>query len=295
MHKQTLIAKAEECIKQAKNCERKIPIFKEPDYSEALDFWKKGANYFKLAGDTQRAKELYVSVANCALKLGYSYEAGVAYEDAYNVTKDVGYATDKVDLLQAAINHYTDSGHIIQIAKLQSTIGDIYVSEKKYSNAFESFRESSETYDLAPSTSITSSKVLQKAGDIALLDAKRYETAIEFYEDAFDLVRSSNLALDISINKYLLKVVLCYILISDVIQAQRTFEKWINSAPSYKLFPDYNLINGILQCFLQDKGLEDFQRIMQEYDRSKIMEPWLVELLLVVKDKLTCNDNDDLC
>jgi len=279
--------KAAEFMERANRRQKSWSLFGSVSskFEEAAELYSQAANQYKLSKQWQRASDAYQKAAECNIKASSKHEGATNYINAANcVRKDS--PLEAIRLFNLAIELLTDEGRFSIAAKHEKEVAELYEAEMDYENAIEAFQKSADLYEGENSTSSANGCLLKVAQYSAQLE--RYDKAIEIFEKVAKASVDNNL-LKWSVKDYFLKAGLCY-LCKDFIAAEKAFEKFQEIDYSFSSQRECKFLQELLTA-CNNHDVEEFTRIVSEFDSISKLDPWKTTLLLRIKNKLKSEDS----
>lgn len=258
---------------------------------EAAELYEKAGNAFKLNKQWAESGKAFVQSAECHLKLQAPHEAAQKYIDAGTSFKKVpgGAGTeDYVQCMQLAITRYLDMGRFAIAAKHVMSLAELYETQVvDLEKAIKFYEQAAEYYEGDDSNSGRNKALLK----VALLSAQleRYDRSIEIYEDLATKMLDSAL-LKWSAKEYFLKGGLCRLCTGDLVAAQRAIEGYEQVYPGFRDQRENKLLQNILHA-VQESNVEQFTKVVHDYDAVSTLDPWMTTILLRIKKTI---DSDEL-
>lgn len=255
---------------------------------EAVDFYEKAANCFKLAKNWERAGSVYTKLANCHLKLDSKHEAASAYVDAANCHKKYS-MTEAALSLDQAVNLFLEIGRLNMAARYCKELGELYEQEQNIEKAMDYFERAA---DLFQSEEVTTSanQCKQKVAQFAA-QLEEYPKAIEIFEAIARHSINNNL-LKYSVKGILLNAGICQLCRGDVVGITNALERYQELDPSFSGTREYKFLAD-LAAAIDEEDVGKFTDSIKEFDSMTRLDPWKTTLLLRAKNALKAKEDED--
>jgi alpha-soluble NSF attachment protein len=222
------------------------------------------------------------------------YEVATSYINAANC-----YRKNKPEktllMLTEASRIYSHMGKFTQSAKLEKDIGEIYESDVKYEEAISHYKTGAEYYENENQKS-TANSLFVKCGDLSA-NLGQFQTAIDYFE------KSATYALEEKLLSYgardiLFKAFLCRLANSktfDETQVQDltdTLQDYFNEDAKFESSPEGELAQGLLTS-ISKEDVKSYEKACKSYNNIKKLDVWKLDILSLIKDKITTVQDDD--
>lgn len=262
-------------------------------YDDAIQYFSKAANIFKMTQNYQLAGETFLKVAGLEIKANSNnYEASNYYINAAHMFKHVE-AEKSLKCFTQGIQLLIDEGRFGIAAKHSETMGDIYEKSDDIKNAIKYYRQAANFFvsDNSPSRG---NKNFEK---IAFLSGKLqdYKTAAEYFDKLGRSCLESNL-LKFNAKKHFFHALLCVLARNDLVAVANSLETYKSIDYTFGDSRECKLIND-LKTDVEGFDIDNFSDHLFAYDQISKLTPWQTEIMLIVKKKIeeTGEEEPDLC
>lgn len=274
--------KAKDLILEAQKKLKGTWIFGGPKYEEAAELFTKAANSFKMAKKWQEAADAFIEAANCELKQQSKHEAASNYVSASTCLRKVS-PKEACDVLQKAVDIFTDIGRFTIAAKHEKEIAEIYETELvDLEKAIQAYEQAAEWYQGEESKSSANNCYLKVALFAAQLE--QYDKAIRIYEQ----IASASVDVPLlrySVKDYFFKAGLCQLCTGDVVAAQRALAKYNDIDPTFSSTREAQFLKSILGA-VQAGDVEAFTNHVIDFDSVMKLDNWKTTILLRIKKSI---------
>jgi alpha-soluble NSF attachment protein len=250
-------------------------------YEDAADLYIKAGNAFKLAKNWEAGAEAFRKAAGCYMHAQSAHEAATAYINAANCIKKAN-PRESIDLLQQAVEVYTDGGRFSMAAKIQKDIAEMLEAEMDFENAMTAYQLAADYYEGENAKSAARGCLLKVATFAA--ESGDYSKAIEIFE------RAGTEAVDDRLLKYgakehFFKAGLCHLAAADIVSARRALEKYCDICPSFDREREYKLLDDITNA-CENYDVESFTNAVVDFDSMTKLDKWKTNILLKIKSTI---------
>lgn len=271
-----LIAKAEAALKR-------FTIFSSTSkYEDAVSFYQKAANNFKMAKKWQDAGNAYKKCAECEVKLKSMHEAATHYVAAADMYRRIEPASS-ISLYQQAISMFCEMGRFSSAAKHCEMIGELYDKDNNVEQAVAFYQQAGDYY-MGEDASSRAGKCFEKVAKHAATLSK-YDKAAETFENLASTALESNL-LKFNAKKHFLHAGVCHLARGDLVASKQSIEQFKDQDYTFGDSRECKLLENILAAY-EDYDIDAFADHLYAYDSVSPLDPWLTSILLRVKNSIT--------
>jgi len=204
-----------------------------------------------------------------------------------------------VDTYKQAIALYTDSGRIVQAAKLSKEVATIYETEQIDADgksyvvlAMEAYEQASQLFEMENSKS-QASQCLAKIAELcsAALTPPDYERAAQIYGDMGRRCLDSNL-LKFNAKGHFLHSIMCVLARNDAVGAQQALAKFQSLDYTFADSREGKFAAQIVEC-VDGMDVEGFATACFEFDRITKLDPWKTSVLNNIRQLIADDDGGD--
>lgn len=200
--------------------------------------------------------------------------------------------SDPSDAIRAygeAVSLYVDNARIMQAAKLQREIAELYETEEIDADgkshivlALEAYEQAAEFFGMEESKS-SESACLSKIAELcsAALDPPDFVRASKLYDDLGRRCLESNL-LKFNAKGYFLQAVLCHLASGDSVGASQAMAKYDSLDYTFGESREGKFANSLIES-VEGYDVEGFSTACFEFDRISKLNPWQTSILVAVK------------
>eukprot|EP00048_Salpingoeca_helianthica_P014447 m.221737 g.221737 ORF g.221737 m.221737 type:complete len:365 (-) comp15874_c0_seq1:325-1419(-) len=257
---------------------------------EAAELYERASNGFKINKQWNECGNAAQQAAECHLKLQAPHEAAQKYVDAANAYKKSPAGAGNADFvrcMELGVQQYLHMGRFAIAAKHVSALAEFFETQVvDLEKAIKYYEQAADHYEGEDSTSSRNKALLK----VALLSAQleRYDRAVEIYEDVGTKMIDNSL-LKWSVKEYFLKAGLCRLCTGDIVAAERAIEGYGQTFPQFADQRESRLLMGVLHA-VQEGNVEEFTRVVGEYDAVSTLDPWMTTILLRIKKTLDSSE-----
>jgi alpha-soluble NSF attachment protein len=196
------------------------------------------------------------------------------------------------------VSLYTDTARLVQAAKLQKEIADLYETEEIEEDgkshivlAIEAYEQAAEFFGMEESKS-SESQCLVKIAELcsAALDPPDFMRACQLYDDLGRRCLDSNL-LKFNAKGYFLQSVLCHLASGDAVGAQQALSKYDGLDYTFGDSREGKFCASLIDA-VEGLDVEGFSTACFEFDRISKLNPWQTSILVAVKRSIDDGDDD---
>jgi alpha-soluble NSF attachment protein len=250
-------------------------------YEEAAELLEKAANYYKLGKAWAEAVEAYRLLAQTQLKQNSKHDAATAFVEGAKCAAKVS-GTDAVQLLQQAVELYTDMGRLNMAARQLRDIAEQQEKAGAKEEAMQFYTQAADLFQTENSTSDANKCRLKVAEFSAELE--KYQEAVEIYEDVARTCTESNL-LRFSAKGYLLQAGICMLCYAGDEDARIKLERYKDIDLQFSGSREAILLESCADA-LADADEKKFATAVAEYDSLTRLDAWKTNMLLRVKRRI---------
>jgi alpha-soluble NSF attachment protein len=199
-----------------------------------------------------------------------------------------------------AVSLYVDNARIMQAAKLQKEIAELYEMEEIDEDgkshivlAIESYEQAAEFFGMEASKS-SESLCLAKIAELcsATLDPPDFVRSSKLYDDLGRRCLESNL-LKYNAKGYFLQALLCHLASGDAVGASQALTKYDRMDYTFGESREGKFANSLIEA-VEGYDVEGFSTAAFEFDRISKLNPWQTSILVAVKRSIDDGgDGDD--
>uniref|UniRef100_A0A7S0WRH7 Alpha-soluble NSF attachment protein n=1 Tax=Chlamydomonas leiostraca TaxID=1034604 RepID=A0A7S0WRH7_9CHLO len=274
------IAKADEFKKQGEKKLKAFGFFGNK-YEDAMEFFEKAANHYKLAKCWNDAAECYTKLAECHLKCDSKHEAASAYVDAAKVLAK-SQPQSSTELLHKAVSLYTEMGRLNMAARQLKEIAENNEKQGLKEEAITFYDQAADLFETEGSSSEATKCKLKIAEFSAELG--KYSKAVDIFEEAAKRAVENNL-LKFSARGYLLNAGICVMCYASLDTIEQKIEKYRDIDLQFSGSREDTLLSGLLEAFQKvDDAM--FSTHLAEFDSVIRLDAWKTKILLQAKRRL---------
>lgn len=265
---------------------------KTEKFNDAAELFKKAANSFKSLKDFSKAGKAFTRAAECFENGRSLSECADASAEAARMFAKAGEDPSlSFEAIKRAVRLYKENAKISQAARLLIELATMYQDSNNVNMAIETLREAVQMYEDESQPSQAASQ-LDIIADL-LLKEKRYTDASREFKRVVTLRSKDNLMRTLAA-KYVAKVVLCRLADDDIVGAQRDYEDLLNQTDFDERVLEARLCKNIFEAVEKGDPIAVADAATEFNQVPGRLEPWMTELLLVIKNRLEGNDDEDL-
>jgi len=264
---------------------------------DAAETYEQAANAYKVGGLNGEAGDAYMKAAEVYRdKLSDFQSASKCLNSAGTVYKKSS-ASDAITAYRQAIALYTDSARIMQAAKLQKTIAELYETEEIEEDgkshvvlAIEAYEGAAEFFGMEESKS-SESQCWAKIAELcsAALNPPDFIRAVNMYDDLGRRCLDSNL-LKFNAKGYFLQAILCHLASGDSVGASQALNKYESIDYTFGDSREGKFGAALIDA-VEGLDVEGFSTACFEFDRISKLNPWQTSILVAVKRSI--DDGED--
>jgi len=248
-------------------------------YEEAMEFYVKGANCYKVAKQMELAAGAFIKAAECCLKSdNASFEAATHYVSAGGCLRKVNPA-DAINCLQIAVDCFCKEGKFGTAAKQQKEIAELFESQLDSEHALQAYQQAADYFEGESQSSQGNACLLKVAHFAAQLED--YNKAIQLYEKIAQENVDNNL-LKWGVKDHLLKAGLCRLASGDLVDTARAIENYQEWDVSFSTQKECKFLKDVLAT-CGDWDTEAFTKIVADFDATTKLDSWKTSVLLKIK------------
>ncbi|CAG9768706.1 unnamed protein product [Ceutorhynchus assimilis] len=243
--------------------------------SEAIDYYTRAGNLFKMAKNWQEAGEAFRDAGDLNCKTQDDLEAALNYSEAGNCFRK--YDTAKaVQLYTKAIKLYSEMGRFFTAAKIEQKIAELMEELEDFSGAMVHYELASDLlHDENHHT--MANKCMQKVGEFAAIEGK-YQKAIKVFQGL------AGPLLTYTAIEYFFRACICH-LCNDPQMMESVLIRYQEAYPKFKNTREYHLIITLLDCMAQN-DMDRYANEIRIYDGTGKLSNWHMTMLLRAKSSL---------
>ncbi|XP_068647550.1 alpha-soluble NSF attachment protein-like [Aristolochia californica] len=257
-------------------------------YEDAVDFYDKAANCYKLAKNWDRAGAVYIKLASCHLKLESKHEAASAYVDAANCYKKTS-SQEAISCLNNAVNLFLEIGRLNMAARYCKEIGELYEKEQNFEQAMNFLERAADLFQ-SEEVNTSANQCKQKVAQFAA-QLEQYPKAVELFEEIARHSMNNNL-LKYSVKGILLNAGLCQLCRDDIVAITNALEKYQDLDPTFSGTREYKFLSD-LSSAIDEEDVPKFTDVVKEFDSMTRLDAWKTTLLLRAKNAVKAKEDED--
>jgi alpha-soluble NSF attachment protein len=264
-------------------------FMKDPSekFEDASDLYRQAANKLKLAKEWQEAGDVYCKSADCQKKIKQDHEACKDMTDAALCFKKIN-SLRAVDCLEEASEISISMGRHGQAAKHCVAIGEHYEGPgNDLEKALSHYQNAADYFDSEDSSGSAANKARLKIAMIAA-QLEQFERAVEIFETVARGMMDNHL-LKFSAKEYFLKAGLCRMATGDLVSAERAHETYNSEFPAFNGTREEKLFGQLLHA-TSEADIDEFTKVVQEYDAISRLDNWMTTILLRIKKQMNAED-----
>jgi len=270
---------------------------REKKCEDASELFDKAGNAYKVGGFYYEAGASYMKSATIFRDdLKNSFDASKAFQNAATNFKKAD-PQKAMEAYNAAIMLMTDSGRVLQAAKLSKECAAVYENEELDTEekshtvlAIEMYQQSADFFTAEDSHS-QANQCWAKVAELcsAALDPPDLIRAAKLYDDLGQKCLDSNL-LKFNAKGYFLQAIICHLANNDDVAAEQCQDRCKAADYTFDSSREGKFASQMIEC-IKGYDNEGFATACFEYDKISKLDPWKTSML--VKVKRTINDEDD--
>lgn len=282
-----LIAEADKKLFPGTGFFTKLNIFNKSNNTEdAVDLYNRAACMLKMEREWTEAARIFNKAGDLCADLGTKHDAAAKYTDASHCYKHCN-IQEAINCLMKAINIYTDMGRFSVAAKHHLIAAEIYEGEGgDIQKAVEHYSKAADYYQCEESTATANRCLLNVARYAAQLE--QYGRAVEIYESIGQSSLDSHV-MKYAAKEHFLRAGLCH-LCEDATNASIALKKYEEMCPAFADSREGKFLKELCKK-VEDKDLDSFTKIVEEYDSISKLDSWFTTLLLRIKNKIEPADD----
>lgn len=255
-------------------------------YEDALEFYERAANKYKLHGKYKKASDIFIKCANCYKKLNDLKSVSENYLLAANCLSEIS-VVDSIDYYENGINLLAELGCFKEIVKYREEIASLYEKELEIDDAIKHYKLALDIYECENFSKYKNNACRIKISKLFATN-KNYMDAIKYFEESikFNLTGSSIF----NANKCFYEMSLCYLCNDDLVGLKRAIEKYTEENPNFLNKQQYRFI-GNLSGAIENMDDDKFQEAVDDYCKDCKIDSWEISQLLVIKKIIENNKN----
>ncbi len=292
------IKKANVFIAEAQRKLKEPQFMNSNKYEQAADLFVKAGNLLKVENEFGRAAEIFYKAYDCQKKQDYQYNTIQTFIQCAICHKKNNNITKAIECYDIIVEQYILSGEFRNAAKYQQEVADMYTSIEDMINALKYYRKASSNYAIQDSSH--EFNTCQAKIAFILCESKNYEEAMNIYEQLAKTHVDNNL-LRYKAKDYLFYASLCSFIVGecDTITVQKSLTKYKEMSGLFESSPQFEFLMHLYEAIeTLDIGL--FVELTKQYDSRCTLDKLQIDLLLAIKNKLSCNvldgeNNGNVC
>lgn len=247
---------------------------------EAAEQYQNAGNYFKCIKKWKEAGDAYYQAAGCLVSIQENDEATTSFINASKCYKKSS-PMEAVNSLKQAIQFLIEKGKLNQAANHQKTIAEIYETDlMDVEKALESYETAADWYSTENSPVLSNQCTLKVAHLCGELE--QYEKAYNLFEKVASNSIDNELA-KWSVKEYLLKAGLCHLANKANEGGFMTFLDTFDEIDgTFRDTREYKFLENLLTS-TEEKNVDDFVKVISNYDSLTRLDPWKTKILLKIK------------
>ncbi|KAJ1609450.1 putative vesicle fusion protein [Cryptosporidium canis] len=275
-----------------------------PDYDGAIQLYAEAGNKFKILKAWREGCESFCRAAELSVKQNDLVTASNYYTECGNIMKRLD-LQKAIPYFSKAVDLYNKNGRFSQSGKLYKNIAEALESDFQYLECCEYYKKAADMFDMDEySKTAYSSCILKYADNFSLCSGRSSEAsglleAVEIYEKEARKALGNSL-IKYNAKEYLFKAYLIVLSMEDVVDAQIKWEKYSSTDQSFSTSPQGKLCRSILDIMERrqnstggegndldnNKFVEDFSALIEEYNNIYPIDDWKVHFLSAIKKNL---------
>ncbi|OII76061.1 hypothetical protein cand_008070 [Cryptosporidium andersoni] len=286
-----------------------------PDYDEAIQLYVQAANQFKILKMWSKGVECFNKAGDLSIKQGDTGSAANYYMECGNITKKEN-IRNSIEHYTKAIDLYNKSGRFSQSGKLYKVIAEAFEMDFMYKESLEYYKKAAEMYDMDEYSKSAYSACILKYADLVSLsydnsysgsmrevsgngDSMKYiYEAITIYESEAKKALQNSL-IKYNSKEYLFKAFLIVLSMNDLVDAEIKWDKYCGVDSSFCGTPQGQFLEAMLKLIKRkqntsisededtnEKIVNDFSKILEEYNNIYPVDDWKVHFLTIIKKNL---------
>lgn len=214
------------------------------------------------------------------------FEAADKYLKAAHQYKHID-PEQAMQLYEISVQIMMDNNRLSTAAKTWKEIGELWEKESDVTRALHAWTKACDCFEAEDQNANAIACIVKIAGLHG--DNEEYRDAMEHYEKA------ATKALDTNVNKhmtkdYLYKALLCQLVLSakendTMLGAENAIERYKDQEPKFDGSRECRFVEDIIIAYKAD-DVDQFEKIVFEYDRIYRLDNWVAKVLLTVKKRL---------
>ena len=277
-----------------KEAEKKLNGFslfnKKRNQEDAAELFNKSGNAYKSVRDFSKAGDAYTRSAETYQMLDELNDCATQFSEAGKMYAKVPELKGKaIEAFRNAVRIFRENGRPTNAAKLLVEASKLFIENEDNDSAVEALNDAVQLYEdenqvMSAVPHITTIADI-KAGQ------KKWIEAAKLYKKVAD-IRLSDRLTQLAAGEYITKSVICQLAADDLVGAKNLLAEFINTSPAFEPTRECKLLNGIMEAIEAGKS-DDFSTAVYQYDQIKKLDKWYVETLLLIKNRIEGQVDDE--
>jgi len=194
---------------------------------------------------------------------------------------------DAILSFSLAIDIFSDSGRFGLAAKYQQEVAKLHEVGSSLTASISAYESASKLYSINSSIAHANECDL-KIAELSILNDD-FKKSIEYFEKVAFQLKDLNTTNDPStqyrISTYLLSASICRFVLQDHNATKKALQRYLNDFRSFQRSHEYTFLAALIQS-VSDLHLDGFIESISIYDSVRRLTPWMVTILLDLKNKI---------
>lgn len=271
--------RGDKLFKEAQKLAEKKTLGKHKHLDEAADRFQEAGNSYKVDHCWERAGMSHMEAAKILTKQKSPYDAArEAIEAAKCYSKDDKCVDNAVSSYNYAVEQYKDhEKKAFYAGQCLVDAGNLLLQADRVDEGVPLVLEAVKYFDKGTGNDPQVARCLDQVADV-LVEGRKYDEAIKLYEKVIDLRLKDSLTQGSSPYAFL-KLMLTYLQNGDTIGGRQKLDWFIGKYPSFKTHQFNKFLTKLMQT-LDDRSINDFDDLYNQFDSTNILDNWTKNRLL---------------
>jgi alpha-soluble NSF attachment protein len=261
-------------------------------HEDALELYEKAANLYKMTKNWEEAGRTFLKTVPCHIKLGSTFEAANAYQNAANCFKKSN-KPEAIQALKNAIQILTDMGRFASAAKLEKELGELLEEEQDFESAIQHMQTAADYFDGENQKSSANQCIVKIAHLYGTVE--KFDEAIENFEKAARNCVDDRL-LKWGAKEYFFKAAACRLAKmkdpeEEISSVKEKIEEYKDEDVHFGSSYEYKCIENMIPA-IEKKDIPGFKKALRDYDSIQKLDDWKTSIFLKVLKVLESSVKD---
>lgn len=272
-------SRGDKLYKEAKKLAEKKTLGKHKHLDEAADRFTEAGNSYKVDHCWDQAGMSHMEAANLFVKLKTPFDgARSAIEAAKCYSKDERCVDKAISAYKFAVDQYKDHDKkAFYAGQCLVDAGNLLMQADRIDEGVPLVLQAVEFFDKGTGNDPQIARCLDQVADV-LVEGRKYDEAIKLYEKVINLRLKDSLTQGSSPYAFL-KLMLTYLQSGDTIGGRQKVDWFIGKYPVFKSHQFNTFLSKLMQC-LDDRSINEFDDVYNEFDSTNILDNWTKNRLL---------------